>query len=86
MHLYEEFNKLHPEQSAAGNKQADPTNLTFEDMKKYFEGMKESLMNEFKKQISELKTSEPPEGASEDNPADNLDNKEETENGSSTDL
>lgn len=85
MHLYEEFNKLHPEQPAP-KKEQDPTNLTFEDMKKYFEGMKESLMNEFKKQISELKTSEPPEGASEDNPTDNLDNKEENENGSSTDL
>lgn len=85
MHLYEEFNKLHPEQSAP-KKEQDPTNITFEDMKKYFEGMKESLMNEFKKQISELKTSEPPEGASEDNPAENLDNKEEKENGSSTDL
>lgn len=85
MHLYEEFNKLHPEQPAP-KKEQDPINLTFEDMKKYFEGMKESLMNEFKKQIQELKTSEQPEGASEDNPADNLDNKEETENASSTDL
>lgn len=85
MHLYEEFNKLHPEQPAP-KKEQDPTNLTFEDMKKYFEGMKESLMNEFKKQISELKTSESPEGAPEDNPTDNLDNKEENENGSSTDL
>lgn len=85
MHLYEEFNKLHPEQPAP-KKEQDPTSLTFEDMKKYFEGMKESLMNEFKKQISELKTSEPPEGASEDNPTENLDNKEEKENGSSTDL
>ena len=84
MHLYEEFNKLHPEQPAP-KKEQDPTGLSFEDMKKYFEGMKESLMNEFKKQISELKTSEPPEGASEDNPTDNL-NKEENENGSSTDL
>lgn len=85
MHLYEEFNKLHPEQPAP-KKEQDPTGLTFEDMKKYFEGMKESLMNEFKKQIQELKTSEQPEGASEDNPAENLDNKEETENASSTDL
>lgn len=79
MHLYEEFNKLHPEQPAP-KKENDPTGLTFEDMKKYFEGMKESLMNEFKKQISELKTSEPPEGASEDNPEENPENnKEENE-------
>lgn len=80
MHLYEEFNKLHPEKPAAGNKQDDPTNLTFEDMKKYFEGMKESLMTEFKKQIQELKTSEQPEEAPEDNPPENPeDNKEENE-------
>ena len=76
MHLYEEYNKLHPEQPAP-KKENDPTNLTFEDMKKYFEGMKESLMNEFKKQISELKTSEPPEEAPEDTPPEN--EKEENE-------
>lgn len=79
MHLYEEFNKLHPEQPAP-KKEQDPTNLTFEDMKKYFEGMKESLMNEFKKQIQELKASEQPEEAPEDNPPENPeDNKEENE-------
>ena len=76
MHLYEEFNKLHPEQPAP-KKENDPTNLTFEDMKKYFEGMKESLMDEFKKQISELKTSEPPEEAPEDTTPEN--EKEENE-------
>lgn len=65
MHLYEEFNKLHPEQTKS-TPEKDPESMTFEDMKKYFDGMKESLMNEFKKQISELKTSEQPEGASED--------------------
>lgn len=76
MHLYEEFNKLHPEQPAP-KKEQDPTGLTFEDMKKYFEGMKESLMNEFKKQIQELKTSEPPEEAPEDNPPENPEDKKE---------
>ena len=77
MHLYEEFNKLHPEQ-ATPKKEADPESMTFEDMKKYFDGMKESLMNEFKKQISELKTSEQPEEASEDNPKE-TEKKEENE-------
>ena len=80
MHLYEEFNKLHPEQTKT-TPEKDPESMTFEDMKKYFDGMKESLMNEFKKQISELKTSEQPGGASEDKtqpPAENLD-KEENE-------
>lgn len=76
MHLYEEFNKLHPEQPAP-KKEQDPTSLTFEDMKNYFEGMKESLMNEFKKQIQELKTSEPPEEAPEDNPPENPEDKKE---------
>lgn len=76
MHLYEEFNKLHPEQPISKNEN-DPTNLTFEDMKKYFEGMKESLMNEFMKQILELKAS----GSPEDDPDDitSEDGKEENE-------
>jgi hypothetical protein len=67
MHLYEEFNKLHPEQATL-KKEPDPETMTFEDMKKYFDGMKESLMNEFKEQISALKTSEKLEDAPEDKP------------------
>lgn len=67
MHLYEEFNKLHPEQPKS-TPEKDPESITFEDMKKYFDGMKESLMNEFKEQIAALKTSEKPEDAPEDKP------------------
>ena len=78
MHLYEEFNKLHPEQ-ATPKKEADPENMTFEDMKKYFDGMKESLMNEFKEQIAALKTSEKPEDAPEDKPKETPKETEEKE-------
>lgn len=67
MHLYEEFNKLHPEQVKA-TPEKSPESMTFEDMKAYFNGLKESMMKEFKEQIEALKTSEPASDAPEDNP------------------
>lgn len=67
MHLYEEFNKLHPEQVKA-TPEKTPESMTFEDMKAYFNGLKESMMKEFKEQIEALKTSEPPKDDPEDNP------------------
>lgn len=66
MHLYEEFNKLHLEQIKTTPEKA-PESMTFEDMKAYFNGLKESMMKEFKEQIEVLKTSEPPKEAPEDN-------------------
>lgn len=78
MHLYEEFNKLHPEQSKT-TQEKTPESMTFEDMKAYFNGLKESMMKEFKEQIEALKTSEPPKEAPEDTtqpPTENLDKEE----------
>ena len=80
MHLYEEFNKLHPEQVNA-TLEKTPESMTFEDMTAYFNGLKESMMKEFKEQIEALKTSEASKEAPEDKtqpPAENLD-KEENE-------
>lgn len=77
MHLFEEFNKLHPEQVKA-TPEKTPESMTFEDMKAYFNGLKESMMKEFKEQIEALKTSEKPD-APEDKmqpPAENLDKEE----------
>lgn len=76
MHLYEEFNKLHPEQAKATPEKA-PESMTFEDMKAYFNGLKESMMKEFKDQIEALKTSEKPEDDPEDNQQPQETNKEE---------
>lgn len=76
MHLYEEFNKLHPEQ-AKTTPEKTPESMTFEDMKAYFNGLKESMMKEFKDQIEALKTSEQPKEDPEDNPQPQETDKEE---------
>ena len=74
MHLYEEFNKLYPEQTKT-NLEKTTESMTFEDMKAYFNGLKESMMKEFKDQIEALKTSE----QTKDDPEDNSHSSKETD-------
>lgn len=63
------------EKSQEPAKAPDPVGVSLAEMKSYFEAMKESMIAELKKEISETKQEAEP--ATAPDPAENTNNKEE---------
>lgn len=67
--------KAFPEEKKEPAKAPDPAGVSLAEMKSYFEAMKESMIAELKKEISETKQITEPAPAPD--PAENKENKEE---------
>ena len=59
--FFEDFKKLHPDKPAAESTQntesaESAATESFEDMKSYFESMKESILNDVRKEIAQIQS------------------------------
>lgn len=55
MSFFKDFEKLNPEKPKEVTKDTQVTSMSSDDMKAYFEAMRESIINEVKSQIEEIK-------------------------------